>query len=61
MDVVKSLCERIFSVDEASFAPLALDIFHFQYANNALYKAYVNGLGRKPAEVRRLEQIPFCQ
>ncbi|PIQ48979.1 MAG: acyl transferase [Cytophagales bacterium CG12_big_fil_rev_8_21_14_0_65_40_12] len=59
MDVVKSLCERIFSVDEASFAPLALDIFHFQYANNALYKAYVNGLGRKPAEVRRLEQIPF--
>uniref|UniRef100_UPI004048C38C acyl transferase n=1 Tax=Roseivirga sp. TaxID=1964215 RepID=UPI004048C38C len=46
-------------MNEASFAPLALDIFHFQYANNALYKAYVNGLGKRPSEVGRLEQIPF--
>ncbi|MFT6827002.1 MAG: phenylacetate-coenzyme A ligase PaaK-like adenylate-forming protein [Roseivirga sp.] len=59
MDAVKSLCERIFSVDETSFSGLALDVFRYQYAHNTLYKAYVDGLGRNPADITRLEQIPF--
>jgi hypothetical protein len=59
MDSVKSLCERIFSVDETSFSDLVMEVFHFQYTHNALYKAYVDGLGRNPADIHRLEQIPF--
>lgn len=59
MDAVKSLCERIFYVDESSFSTLALDIFRFQYEHNEIYKIYVDGLGRNQADVICLEQIPF--
>ena len=51
--------DKIFSVSEHGFLPLALQIFRFQYDFNPVYHAYVNTLGIKPGSVDALEKIPF--
>ena len=59
MEIFKSLYQRAFSVDESGFEPLALELFHFQYKHNAVYKAYVDHLTVNPALVTEMTQIPF--
>jgi hypothetical protein len=51
--------DKIFSVTESGFRQLALDIFHFQYEANSVYKSYVNALGKTPSDVDEIEKIPF--
>jgi len=51
--------DKIFSVKEADFPTLAMDIFNFQYGNNPVYKAFVDALKIKPNSVNSLEKIPF--
>ena len=51
--------DKIFSVSEAEFQPLALEIFHFQYQNNPFYRAFVHALDIKPGSVNSIEKIPF--
>ncbi|MFT3824244.1 MAG: acyl transferase [Chitinophagaceae bacterium] len=56
------ICEhedKIFSADQHSFEQFALDIFHFQYQYNPLYKEYVNALHVVGEKVKTLQQIPF--
>ncbi len=44
---------------EQDFEALALDVFHFQYRENTVYKAFVDALGRKhPASVREIPFLP---
>lgn len=51
---------RIFdNHSEASFQKLALEIFHFQAANNLVYKHYIHHLGINPNEINKLNQIPY--
>jgi len=38
---------------------LALEIFHFQYEHNPLYRSWVDTLGVPPDTVRSLSKIPF--
>ncbi|WP_339605861.1 acyl transferase [uncultured Roseivirga sp.] len=59
MDFVKSLYERVFSVDESSFEALALDVFRYQHQNNPVYRDFVNHLGVAIESVSKMEQIPF--
>lgn len=42
-----------------SFNDLALEIFLFQYENNALYNEYCSLTGKSPSNVRRFTDIPF--
>ena len=51
--------DRIFAAGQDEFESLALKIFHFQYANNALYKNYVDTLGILTAEINQISRIPF--
>jgi Acyl-protein synthetase, LuxE len=51
--------DSTFSFPEADFVLRALDVFRFQYAENALYRAFTNALGVKPEAVSRLTEIPF--
>ena len=46
-------------VKEEDFNEEALKVFNFQYANNKVYKEYVDALDIKPEEVDKIEQIPF--
>jgi Acyl-protein synthetase, LuxE len=41
------------------FERLALDIFRYQYNSNEVYQEFVDLVGRKIAEVDRIEKIPF--
>src|SRR6187200_2932542 len=51
--------DKIFSVTESDFRQLALEIFHFQYKANSVYRSYVNALGKRPFDVDEIEKIPF--
>lgn len=37
----------------------ALELFHFQYADNAIYKRYVDALNCDASKVNAIDQIPF--
>ena len=51
--------DKIFEVNGAGFEKLALEIFNFQYRQNAVYKAYADMIKLKPDKVANLTQIPF--
>lgn len=54
-----ALMDRIFSVTEAGFEALALEVFRLQYQENALYRAYTDALRIRPETVQSLTRIPF--
>lgn len=45
--------------DARRFEELALEVYQYQYAQNPLYRQYADSLGKSPANVRRVEKIPF--
>jgi phenylacetate-coenzyme A ligase PaaK-like adenylate-forming protein len=50
---------KIFAVNEASFSSVALGIFHFQYENNPVYRAYAQALAIDPGKIDSVYDIPF--
>jgi len=56
---VQKLENNLFTPDEKGFPSRALELFHFQYANNPLYRQYTDTLGIDPRTVRQLTDIPF--
>lgn len=56
----ETLGNRIFSIRlPEEFNELAVELFHYQYNHNDVYRSYVNGLGVKPDHVSTINQIPF--
>lgn len=53
------LKQRVLAVTPGTFEALALDVFRYQAAENAVYRQYLHHLGVQPDAVRRLEEIPF--
>lgn len=53
------LLEQIRQITAADFDALALEVFRFQAAHNAVYREFVRLLGINPDEVRTPEQIPY--
>ena len=51
--------DKIFSIEQNGFEQLALEIFQFQFAANPVYRSYINAIGIQPAQVDKLEKIPF--
>lgn len=51
--------EKIFNAGTADQAELALELFHYQYSQNSLYRDYTDALKVKPKQVTQQEQIPF--
>lgn len=49
----------LYSVNENSFADIALDVFRFQASNNMIYRRYLAALGIDPLSVAKVEDIPF--
>ncbi len=50
---------KVFNVTEQGFEGLALEIFRFQYENNAVYRAYTDALQIEPLSVDSINKIPF--
>lgn len=60
MPDLKAFEKRIFSISSSnSFNELAIDIFHFQYKNNTVYRNFVDYIGIKPSGVNHYLKIPF--
>jgi Acyl-protein synthetase, LuxE len=53
------LAYRVFLAQQDNFEELALEIFLFQYAQNKVYRRYVDELAIAPREVDSILKIPF--
>ncbi len=52
VDVFKTL-------SSGQFNDIALELFHYQYKKNAIYRKFVDCLGVAPDSIKSLEKIPF--
>jgi hypothetical protein len=53
------LLTQLSTISEADFTSRAIEIFRFQYAENPLYRDFVDALGVRPGSVARIGDIPF--
>ena len=51
--------KELFDFNISSFEEKALDIFHFQYYANEVYRKYIDLIGVSPDAVKLLKDIPF--
>jgi hypothetical protein len=51
--------DYMFPTDNAGFDRLALELFKRQYQSNPIYQAYTDAIGRDPASVLEVADIPF--
>jgi hypothetical protein len=58
-NITSEWMDKVFSVKEPAFEPLALEIFHYQYHHNLVYANYCNAVGKNPSVVKHLTDIPF--
>lgn len=56
---IAKLQEKIFTVDDLNFEKVALEIFHFQYTHNLVYKQFVDYLKTDINAIDSIEKIPF--
>lgn len=60
MTKIKSLQNKIFNIrNNHDFNEVALEIFHFQYKNNTIYRQFVDFLNIQTEDVTNYLQIPF--
>jgi phenylacetate-coenzyme A ligase PaaK-like adenylate-forming protein len=59
LDTFKSFESTLYSVNDQTFAHIALEVFRFQAINNPVYRAFIQNLSVDPAAVKRVEDIPF--
>lgn len=60
MNQADNLRERIFNCrSEDSFNRHALEIFEFQYQNNAVFHQYCDLIRKQPAQIKHFTELPF--
>jgi hypothetical protein len=53
------LVEKVFAANAENFNSIALEVFHFQYANNEVYRKYCDTIKTDVTAVKHFTQIPF--
>jgi hypothetical protein len=53
------LSDKIFTANGDNFNSIALEVFQFQYQNNAIYRQYCNSLKIDSQKIIGIQQIPF--
>jgi hypothetical protein len=51
--------DKVLDITASDFEKLALDLFLFQYENNAVYRQYIDTLKVNPLTVKSIGNIPF--
>ena len=52
--------EKVFAITNEKELPIiALEVHHFQFNNNNIYRDYCNAIGRQPGKVNKVTDIPF--
>jgi len=60
MPTIYNLESLVFKTDGIdNFNELAIEIFHFQYENNIVYRRFVNNLQINVSNIKSVEEIPF--
>jgi len=60
MPQTKHIKDRIFQInDDNDFNDIAIELFHFQFENNPVYRTFVQGLSKNPLEISHYRDIPF--
>ncbi len=59
MHTFKSFEEILYTVNDATFPDIALELFQHQAKNNVVYSEYLKFLKINPASISTLERIPF--
>jgi hypothetical protein len=54
-----TLSDKIFTANEDNFNSISLEVFQFQYQNNAIYRQYCNSLKIDSQKIISIQQIPF--
>jgi phenylacetate-coenzyme A ligase PaaK-like adenylate-forming protein len=56
----EQLKKRIFSIKSTGeFSECALEIFHYQFKNNSVYRDFITSLGKIPSDIKTPDEIPF--
>ncbi|MGB3074368.1 MAG: acyl transferase, partial [Chitinophagales bacterium] len=53
------ILSKVFDVDEKSFRNVAIELFNYQFQNNAVYHEYCSLLHTDPFRITSIDQIPF--
>ncbi|MBS1932832.1 MAG: acyl transferase [Bacteroidetes bacterium] len=53
------ISQQVFNINESGFDRLAIDIFHFQYEKNPVYKSFTDALNIDPYVIDAVTKIPF--
>jgi phenylacetate-coenzyme A ligase PaaK-like adenylate-forming protein len=57
---IHNLRKSIFAISNAQqFNDVALEIFHYQYGQNPVYRQFVDGLGVNVDDIQSFDRIPF--
>ncbi len=59
MQSLNSFKSNVFRINNQNFEQYALELFHFQYHNNIIYREYVQYLNIRSDEVKAIRNIPF--
>ncbi|MES2881106.1 MAG: acyl transferase, partial [Bacteroidota bacterium] len=52
--------EKVFSItNDETFNSIALEVYHFQFANNPVYREFCLAINRPPHLVTEIDHIPF--
>ncbi len=57
--MITGFADKVFDTDKDTFSQFAIDLFHFQYQNNKVYRAFTDLLGVTPPDVTQIKKIPF--
>lgn len=59
MEITKSLASKLYTLNEAGFADIALDVFRFQAYRNPVYRDWLAYLKINPLAISSLAEVPF--
>lgn len=59
METFKSFESQLYTVNENSFADIALSLFRFQAQNNPVYQKYIRNLALQIDKIHTVSKIPF--
>jgi hypothetical protein len=59
INTYNNLKNNIFAVNEDNFEPLSIEVFNYQYANNAIYRKYCDLTISDISSIKSLHEIPF--
>jgi hypothetical protein len=59
LETFKSFISKLYSVNDASFQEIALEVFRYQAFFNPIYKDFIDNLGVSVEKVNSLQDIPF--